>query len=179
MKKSASRAITAIGVTTTAALLAAVGVFGVNIANAAARQAAAEKVNAAAAPAYLGATNYADTLDELAADSVEAKKAADAAAAEAARVAAEQAAAAEAARVAAEQEAQRVAAEQKAAQQDEPATPSDNGDGDSGPTLCPPGTTAGAVDGDGNESNCSPNGPTGTQCVEYDANNNCTAWYKP
>ena len=53
-----------------------------------------------------------------------------------------------------------------------PATPA-------GPTLCPDGTTAQAVDGAGNESNCTQNGPADTQCIAYDDSNNCTAYYKP
>jgi membrane protein involved in colicin uptake len=85
--------------------------------------------------------------------------------------AAKAAAAAEAARIAAEQAAQRAAQEaaQQAAQ-DEPA-PSDDG-----PTKCPAGTHAMAVDANGNESNCDPLNDQGQQCVAYDANNQCTAW---
>lgn len=48
-----------------------------------------------------------------------------------------------------------------------------------GPIKCDAGYTANAVDADGNESNCVKNGPEGTPCVAYDANNNCTQYYKP
>lgn len=47
------------------------------------------------------------------------------------------------------------------------------------PTLCPEGTTAGAVDNAGNESNCQNLGPSGQPCVEYNDANQCVAWYKP
>lgn len=47
------------------------------------------------------------------------------------------------------------------------------------PTLCPDGTTAGAVDSAGNESNCQNLGPGGQPCVEYNVANQCVAWYKP
>lgn len=48
-----------------------------------------------------------------------------------------------------------------------------------GPVKCDAGYTANAVDAAGNESNCVKNGPAGTPCVAYDANNNCTQYYKP
>lgn len=51
--------------------------------------------------------------------------------------------------------------------------------GNPGPVQCPYGTTAGAVDDYGNESNCYANGPGNAQCVAYDDNNNCTQYYKP
>lgn len=51
--------------------------------------------------------------------------------------------------------------------------------GNPGPVQCPYGTTANAVDAYGNESNCQDNGPGNAQCVAYDANNNCTQYYKP
>jgi len=47
------------------------------------------------------------------------------------------------------------------------------------PTYCPEGTVAGAVDEYGNESACYETDDGGQPCVEYDANNNCTAYYKP
>ena len=43
---------------------------------------------------------------------------------------------------------------------------------------CPSGTTAGAVDAAGNESNCQATN-NGQPCAEYNAANQCTAWYKP
>jgi PPE-repeat protein len=46
-------------------------------------------------------------------------------------------------------------------------------------SKCPAGTVAGAVDGAGNESNCSATNNEGQQCVAYDDANNCTAYYKP
>lgn len=48
----------------------------------------------------------------------------------------------------------------------------------SGPTLCPEGTVAGAVDASGNESNCQPTSD-GQPCVEYNDQNVCTRWYEP
>lgn len=90
------------------------------------------------------------------------------------KVAAEEAAAAEAARVAAEQ-----AAVQAAAQQAAPKQVARQQAASAGPTLCPPGTSPNAVDASGNESNCQANGPSGEVCTAYDANNNCTNWYKP
>lgn len=50
---------------------------------------------------------------------------------------------------------------------------------DAGPTVCPEGTVAGAVDAAGNESACYETNDEGQQCVAYDENNNCTAYYKP
>ena len=47
------------------------------------------------------------------------------------------------------------------------------------PILCPAGTTANAVDSQGNESNCNANNAQNQPCVAYDNNNNCTAYYKP
>lgn len=49
----------------------------------------------------------------------------------------------------------------------------------SGPTLCPEGTVAGAVDEAGNESACYETNDDGQQCVAYDDANNCTQYYKP
>jgi len=46
------------------------------------------------------------------------------------------------------------------------------------PNRCPSGTKAGAVDAAGNESNCQATS-NGQPCVEYNAANQCTAWYKP
>lgn len=48
-----------------------------------------------------------------------------------------------------------------------------------GPIKCGPGYTANAVDADGNESNCQPTNANGQPCVEYNAQNQCTAYYKP
>lgn len=139
-------------------------------------QANAAQAMAAAAPAYEGAISLGGDLDELAVKSVQAKAAYDA---EQARIAAEQAAAAEAARVAAEQAAaQQAAAEQAAAQQQTQRQATTN-DAPAGPTLCPANTHPNAVDANGNESNCEANGPGGAICQAYDANNNCTNWYKP
>lgn len=50
---------------------------------------------------------------------------------------------------------------------------------ESGPILCPPGTVAGAVDADGNESACQATNDQGQECVAYDDANNCTQWYQP
>lgn len=48
-----------------------------------------------------------------------------------------------------------------------------------GPTLCAEGWFPNSVDADGNESNCAEGNDEGQQCVAYDENNNCTAYYKP
>jgi hypothetical protein len=156
--------------------LTVVGATMVNAAVAAEQKVAADKVMAAAAPAYLGATEYGATLDELQAASVEAKRVADeAAAAEAARVAAAE----EAARVAAEQAAAQAAADE-AARVAAPRATTRQAAPSVGPTQCPAGTIAGAVDGNGNESNCqATGGADGTPCVAYNDANECTAWYKP
>jgi hypothetical protein len=139
----------------------------------------------AAAPAYQGAIELGGNLDALNTQSVQAKQAYDA---EQARIAAEKAAeAAAAAQAAAQLAAQQAAAQQAAAQQaaqqqargQAAQTGSSGADTSSDPVKCPSGTIAQAVDANGNESNCQPLGPTGTQCVAYDANNNCTAWLKP
>lgn len=42
--------------------------------------------------------------------------------------------------------------------------------------FCPSGTIAGAVDDNGNESNCQPLNDQGQQCVEYSDANECVAW---
>ena len=47
------------------------------------------------------------------------------------------------------------------------------------PTRCPAGTTANAVDAQGNESNCNANNAQDQPCVAYDDANNCTAYLKP
>jgi hypothetical protein len=135
----------------------------------------AAQAMSAAAPAYQGAISLGGDLDDLAVKSVQAKAVYDA---EQARIAAEQAAAAEAARVAAEQvAAQQAAAEQAAQQQTQRQTATN--DAPAGPIKCPSNTHPNAVDGNGNESNCEANGPGGEICQAYDANNNCTNWYKP
>lgn len=99
----------------------------------------------------------------------------------AAKKAAEEAAAAAlAAQQAAEAQAAADAAAQAQATQDTQTADVSSDGGSSSPTLCPAGTTAQAVDANGNESNCLENNPTtGQQCVAYDASNNCTAWLEP
>lgn len=47
------------------------------------------------------------------------------------------------------------------------------------PTKCPSGTTPGAVDDAGNESNCQPLNNQGQECVEYNDANQCVTWYRP
>jgi len=116
--------------------------------------AAVQKANDAAELADTAATSQ--LADEQAAAAAEAARVA-----EEARVAAE-AAAAEAAR----QAAIKVPAKKSA-------------DTGGGPTKCPAGTKANAVDAAGNESACEALGAGGEQCQAYDANNVCTNWYKP
>lgn len=105
---------------------------------------------------------------------------------EAGKIAAQEKAAQEAAaaaQAAADAKAAADAAAAQAAQQQQgqqQAVSDNSGSGsNSGPTLCPAGTHANAVDANGNESNCEQNGPDGQQCQAYDANNVCTNWYKP
>ncbi|MEN0083990.1 MAG: hypothetical protein AAGC66_04400 [Leifsonia sp.] len=145
-------------------------------AHAAQVRADAQKAMVAAAPAYDGAITLGGNLDQLAAQSVQAKAAYDA---EQARVAA----AAEAARVAAELQRQQETAAETQRQADESAAAeqqdANTSDDSSGPVKCPAGTHANAVDGAGNESACEANGPNGEVCQAYDDNNNCTNWYKP
>lgn len=162
----------------TAAVVGGIGVTLVN-ANAAAQAHTALMVEVKADGKTLNAAATEDAA--LAATAVEAgqNNHVQAVAAEqvAVKIAAEQAAAAEAARVAAEQAAQ-AAAQQAAQQQASRLAPRQQASND-GPILCPPGTTPNAVDANGNESNCQANGPGGEVCTAYDANNNCTNWYKP
>jgi len=49
----------------------------------------------------------------------------------------------------------------------------------SGPTLCPEGTVAGAVDDAGNESYCQPLNDQGQECNQWNDANECVGWYKP
>lgn len=168
--------ITGVGVAVVAAVIAVVGIGIGTAAHAAQVRADAEHAMAAAAPAYKGTIELGGTLDDLNAQSAQAKQAYDAEqvrlATEAARVAAELQRQQEAAA-----EAQRQAAADEAAR---PSAQSNISDGDSsGPVKCPTGTHANAVDADGNESACEADGPNGEQCQAYDANNNCTNWYKP
>jgi len=118
----------------------------------------AANLSAAASPSPT-ATEYVATLTPAEEDSVQ--QAADD---QAAKIAADNKAAADAAAAAANAAALAAAHQQKSAD---------------GPVKCAAGYTANAVDADGNESNCLKNGPSGTQCVAYDANNNCTQYYKP
>lgn len=148
-----------------------VAVLGVGVVNVATAQEPATVVQTADPASTIDLTQTTDNglaaeQEAEAAAAVAAEQARLAAEAEAARIAAEQAAAAEAERVAAEQAADEAGA-------DEPST-----GGDSGPTLCPDGTTAQAVDDYGNESNCVELGGGGEQCVAYNDANECTAWLK-
>jgi hypothetical protein len=172
-----SRKAQVIGVTAALALLAGAGAgVGVAVHNA---QVHADAVHAmtVAAPAYQGAISLGGNLDQLSVQSVQAKAAYDV---EQARIAAEQAAQAAAAQKAAEEAAQKakeVAAQQETQQQaTQSGTSTNDAPSNDAPVTCPSGTIAQAVDANGNESNCQPLGPTGTQCVAYDANNQCTAW---
>lgn len=154
------------------AVSAAVGVpVAVNASNAAHAQEVRQIADAKAASVVVRADGARDAV--LAGSATQAGVIAqqEAEAKAAAEKAAQEAAAAQAA-------AQAAAAQ--AAQQAQQATDESSGSGDSGPALCPAGTTANAVDANGNESNCQPDNPTtGQPCVAYDANNNCTAWLKP
>lgn len=119
------------------------------------------------------AADYYEAADQRVAEAeaaaITAQEAADSAqAATDSLVAAEEAAAAQAAA----DEAARVAAEAAANSKSNGGNAGTNG-------KCPAGTKANAVDENGIESNCEPLNSEGQQCVAYDDNNNCTAWYKP
>lgn len=188
IKKLASRAGGALSATAIAALIVLVTVAGVN-ANTAARAEIAHEHLLSTIKVESGvAQSAADEDAALAAQTEQAQAvahtdqlAAEAEAAYQAKLAAERAAA-EAAAAAAAQAAAEQAAAQQAQQSQSVQAPADNGGSDpAAPSVvkCPAGTIAGAVDADGNESNCSPLGPTGTQCVAYNADNVCTQWYDP
>jgi len=179
---SKTRKLGLLGTIASGALVAAVlGGAGTAVAitahNAQVQEDAAHAMHAAA-PAYQGAIELGGNLDTLNTQSVQAKQAYDA---EQTRIAAEKAAEAAAAAQAAQLAAQQAAAQQAAQQQarEQAVQTGSSGADTSDPVKCPSGTIAQAVDANGNESNCQPLGPTGTQCVAYDANNNCTAWLKP
>jgi hypothetical protein len=126
-----------IGSITAAALIALTAIVGTTVHNAQVT-ANAQKMMTAAAPAYQGAISLGGNLDELNAQSVQAKAAYDAeqarlAAEKAAQEAAAQAAAAAAAQAAAD-EAARQAAAQQSASEDQPDSSDDSDTAPSAPS---------------------------------------------
>ncbi|WP_349862690.1 hypothetical protein [Leifsonia sp. WHRI 6310E] len=156
----------------TAALIVSAAAIAINAR--AGQDAHAQQMNASAEHVRLvAAANAAEATELARLRTIAARRAAEVAAQQAA------AAAAAAAQAAAAEEATRQAEAQQEAAVDDDRAATNESPSSAGPVKCPAGTHPNAVDANGNESACEADGPGGEQCQAYDADNNCTNWYKP